>query len=251
MLNGSINNVSSELYFIYGLIALVVILIAIVIIIDRKEQRKSRRRVKLSDTLNMKPITEDMLRDNTYEEIDLIKDKKEEKKEVTEIPQIKLDLDFGDEEEVYQESDLEKTQAQIRVEEISKALEEAGVDSEEQVDKYSFYEEEQEKNAIISYEELSNSYDKLYEENEKRQYIDDATIPINIKELYELSDKEEAVVSEYIDDSKKEEINNRKETDYISPIYGIYNPNETKNDKDLENANKFLNNLKELKSNLE
>ena len=254
MFNGSIN---SELYFIYGLIAIVVMLIIIVIIIDKKDQKKNRRRVRLSDTLNMKPITEDMLRDKNYkheyDEINMINDDDPDSYvDSREIPQIKIDLrksglisdDYDDK---YEESDLEKTQAQIRVEEITKALEEAGVDSEDQVDRYSFYEEEQEKNAIISYEELANSYDKLYEENEKQQYIDDATIPINIRELYELTDKEEEYVKEYVNKSKPV----IKHTDYISPVYGIHDPNETGNDRDLENANKFLNTLKELKSSLE
>ena len=114
--------------------------------------------------------------------------------------------------------------------------------------------EEQEKNAIISYEELMNSYDKLYEENEKNQYVDDDTIPINIKELYELGEQEKKLDSVNI--KMEEEVLEEpivqqttfKKSPYISPVYGIEQSND---DTDLSSANQFLNNLKELKSNLE
>lgn len=241
--NGSIN---TELLFIYGLVALVVVLIIILIIIDRIENKKDKKRRSLSDTLNMKPITNDMLVDYKYKE-----DKKDEKNDEIivkseNIPEIKLDLKFEDN---YKETELDKTQAQIRVEEIKEALEEDGVDQEieKAKDKYASFEEEQEKNAIISYDELMNSYDKLYEENEKTQYLQDDQIPINIKELYELSEKE--IPNEVKEEEKVNEQSEStfKSSPYISPVYGIQKPA----DKEIENGNDFLNNLKELRSNLE
>ena len=130
--------------------------------------------------------------------------------------------------------------------------------------------EEQEKNAIISYNELKKSFDKLYSENEKIQYIDDDEIPINIDELYQLSKKQEK--KETLEDTikrinemstpKKEEYQQKenvttstfKSSPLISPVYGIQKPPvETKTtvDKDIQNANQFLQSLKELKNNLD
>ena len=192
----------------------------------------------------MKPLTEEMASE--------IEEKKEER--IASIPQVKVDLKNIPE---YKEEDLEKTQAQIRVEEINNALKEAGVDDETKeniYDKYDSFEQEQEQNAIISYEELMNSYDRLYEENEKNQYVDDDTIPINIKELYELGEQEKKLDSVNI--KMEEEVLEEptvqqtafKKSPYISPVYGIEQSND---DTDLSSANQFLNNLKELKSNLE
>lgn len=237
-------NINSELYFIYGLIVVVILLIILVLIIDRKDAKKDKRKIKLTDTLNMKPITDDMLRDSKYKEdvevIDMMDNNQEERSYFTRpIPKIKLDLEevgmiekTNNEEEIYHDTELEKTQAQLRVEEITKALEEAKVDEqiEEEKDKYQDYEEEQERNAIISYEELKGSYDKLYEESEKQQYIDDNSIPINIKELYEINDREEEYKEEFVEDD-------------VELL-------DTDNSKDINSASDFLTTLKELRNNL-
>lgn len=192
-------------------------------------------------------------------------------KEETELLEDMTSTDFSqNEEDIYIESDLEKTQAQIRVEEITEALKKAQVEEQIEEDKYAKFEEEQEKNAIISYNELKKSFDKLYSENEKIQYIDDDEIPINIDELYQLSKKQEK--KETLEDTiqiinemsapKKEEYHQKettttstfKSSPLISPVYGIQKPPvETKTtvDKDIQNANQFLQGLKELKNNLD
>ena len=104
------NSIDSELYIIYGLGGLVIILIIAIIIIDRIEKKRERKnRGLLSDTMQMKPLTEEMASE--------IEEKKEER--IASIPQVKVDLKDIPE---YKEEDLEKTQAQIRVEEINNAL---------------------------------------------------------------------------------------------------------------------------------
>ena len=255
MLNGSI---STELYFIYGLIIVVILLIITVLIIDRKDAKRDRRRIKLTDTLNMKPITDDMIRDSKYQddvELIEIESEDEEQYNTKSIPEIKIDLEkaglIDEEEEIYHDTELEKTQAQIRVEEITKALEEAKVDEkiEEEKDKYADYEEEQEKNAFISYEDLKNSYDKLYAENERKQYVEDNSIPINIKELYEVNNMEEEYQKEYV-------TNNDEDVELLdtdSPSNTYVHVNQTVNNKvdnDIKNASDFLTTLKELRNNL-
>lgn len=270
---GFLNSVSSGIYLVYGLVALLIILIIVIIIIDKKESKRETQ--NLFDTLNMKIIS-----NNSFEEEpEIIEVKQEEspKESFNDISnnissdlneardKIKETIKLMDMEDMLteKESDLEKTQAQLRVESITKALEEANVDEKIEEDKYQKFEEEQEKNAIISYEELKDSFDKLYSENEKIQYIDDDTIPININELYELSDE---IKKENIEETKsKEELlevksDNLSDTQfrnspYISPVYGIQKPPVTseihKTDDEIESATRFLNNLKELQSNLE
>ena len=150
------------------------------------------------------------------------------------------------EEEDYVEDELEKTQAQIRVEEITKALEDAKVDEKIEQDKYAKFEEEQEKNAFISYDELKNNYDKLYEENEKRQYIEDNTIPINIKELYEAAKQENIIETEKLEEPGIEIIFDDEPQRHIDNSFIT-----VKEEKEIKSASSFLNNLKELRDNLD
>lgn len=255
--------VNSELIFVYGLILLVIILIIVVVVIDRIESKKKPK--NLFDTLNMKIINDanNVIEEEKNKEVDVLEVESKQKEEVNfkdlePIPEVKVNK--IEDEEVYVESELEKTQAQIRVEEINEALKNAQIEEKIEEDKYAKFEEEQEKNAIISYNELKKSFDKLYSENEKIQYIDDDEIPINIDELYELSKKEEIkenkVKLDDLSNLKKEDTDTKifKNSPYISPVYGIQTPpitTKTEVDSDIQSANQFLQSLKELKNNLD
>lgn len=323
------DNINNGLLFIYGLIAIVIVLIIVIIIMDKVDSKKRKKRVSLADTMNMKPVKDDDFEDT--EIIDIVSISSKNK--VVNIDDIeKIGKDYSKQEEeilkenhiepeeieedfIESEPELEKTQAQLRVEQITKALEDAGVDEQIEKDKYAKFEEEQEKNAFISYEELKNNYDRLYEENEKAQYADDSTIPINISELKELAKeelkeipviekepevlKEEPIIEKKpevieelptIEEVKVEELEELDEfptikeetietldfddelegkhirietleedeeltkSPYISPVYGIQRPVEItpiEADKEVKGANSFLNNLKELRDNLE
>lgn len=268
------NAISSELFFVYALIALVIILIIVIVVLDKKESKK--RPKNLFDTLNMKIIA-DPYEQNTTDE-----DNEKVSEEIIINQELKVNDDFQDLEpieevkikdtaetlretinelknETYTENELDKTQAQIRVEEITKALEEAKQEELEE-DKYQKFEEEQEKNAIISYNELKESFDRLYSENEKIQYLDDDEIPINIDELYELRDhQQKAKLDDFTtiktEPEEKVSTSGFKNSPLISPVYGIQTPpvenNNKSLDSDIESTNLFLKNLKELKNNLE
>lgn len=268
------NAISSELFFVYALIALVIILIIVIVVLDKKESKKKPK--NLFDTLNMKIIA-DPYEQNTTDE-----DNEKVSEEIIINQELKVNDDFQDLEpieevkikdtaetlretinelknETYTENDLDKTQAQIRVEEITKALEEAKQEELEE-DKYQKFEEEQEKNAIISYNELKESFDRLYSENEKIQYLDDDEIPINIDELYELRDhQQKAKLDDFTtiktEPEEKVSTSGFKNSPLISPVYGIQTPpvenNNKSLDSDIESTNLFLKNLKELKNNLE
>lgn len=283
----------SELFFVYGLIALVVVLIIVIIVIDKRESKKKPQ--NLFDTLNMKIIANpsDYTEDGQLKEIEEqtpevieIKQQVEETsfEELQPIPEVKTIISSDNQstfehketltetidninEEIYTESDLEKTQAQIRVEEITEALKNAQIEEQIQEDKYTKFEEEQEKSAIISYNELKESFDRLYSENEKIQYLEDDEIPINIDELYELNNQKEDKKIEELPKIKLEDFSDFvkpqpetqttstfKSSPLISPVYGIQQPPvevKTAVDTDIQNANQFLQSLKELKSNLD
>ena len=67
LLNASVDK---ELYLIYGLVALVIILIIVIIILDRIENKKAKKSInRLSDTLQMKPITEEMIQNVLKEDL--------------------------------------------------------------------------------------------------------------------------------------------------------------------------------------
>lgn len=267
--------VGNELFFVYGLIALVIVLIIVIVVIDRIESKKKPK--NLFDTLNMKIVADPSSFEN----------QSEDKLEVVEVEQQFQQVDFHDlepipevetiasvveeandiDDSMYIETDLEKTQAQIRVEEITEALKKAELEEQLQEDKYAKFEEEQEKNAIISYNELKKSFDKLYSENEKIQYLEDDEIPINIDELYQLSNnknekKKEELPKVKLNDlsslttPKIQQSNNStfKSSPLISPVYGIQEPPVQVNsgmDTEIKNANQFLQSLKELKNNLD
>lgn len=263
------NAISSELFFVYALIALVIILIIVIIILDKKESKKEPK--SLFDTLNMKIIADsnEQLKSEKLEEVVINSNTDKPDSTFDDLAPLK-EIEIKDTEttlqetvselknEPYQETELDKTQAQIRVEEITKALEEAQKEQEQEEDKYQKFEEEQEKNAIISYNELKESFDRLYSENEKIQYLEDGEIPININELYELRDnKQKAKLDDFntVEVQKDTTSSGFKSSPLISPVYGIQKPpieNNVKSvDHDIENTNMFLKNLKELKSNLE
>lgn len=263
------NAISSELFFVYALIALVIILIIVIIILDKRESKKEPK--SLFDTLNMKIITDsnEQLKSEKLEEVVINSNTDKSDSTFDDLAPLK-EIEIKDTEttlqetiselknEPYQETELDKTQAQIRVEEITKALEEAQKEQEQEEDKYQKFEEEQEKNAIISYNELKESFDRLYSENEKIQYLEDDEIPININELYELRDnKQKTKLDDFntVEVQKDTTVSGFKSSPLISPVYGIQKPPIENNvkpvDRDIENTNMFLKNLKELKSNLE
>lgn len=143
-----------------------------------------------------------------------------------------------EEDEVYIESDLEKTQAQIELEQLSEALAKA---VEQEAIQHTKFEEIQEEEAIISYNELVKVCDRLYDENEKVQYMDEGNEPINLEELqrkfqrtittaqeespYEsqvqIQDHVPQTVVRKSVEEKEEPKPKFHTTPFISPVYGI------------------------------
>ena len=146
-------------------------------------------------------------------------------------------------------------------EELSK-VEETMVEEDEIAKKALSFEEEQERTAIISLDELMQKSDNLYSENEFVQY-DDGNEPISIDEVISMYNKEEkqinipevnAIVEEKINDAKEEKkelYTKKEEIPFISSVYGLeknemsFENTATYDKLDREKTNEFMRELRE------
>lgn len=188
------NDVSSEILIIYGLIGLVIGLIIVVLYLDKKE----KKRVNLVQTQELRLMDLRRANDEYIEEFKKTEEIVRETARVIErVQEVKQDRELRDrrdelqedyvekinikiDEDMYVEDDLEKTQAQLRIEALANELKKV---QEREIDKITRFEEEQEENAIISYKELLKVCDRLYDSNEKVQYMDEGDEPITISQL--------------------------------------------------------------------
>lgn len=295
---------NTELMIVYSLVGLIIVLIIIVLLIDHFGKKKEKDRLDSKRVIkNLKKIQKEQIDyaiDNCYNDVDIEDTIKIDPNQIIEAEkkvesdnsdlqiQTSLNLNIDDiisdaNEDLFEidgqqtldlgiEEEMEKTQAQIDVEEITSALERA-IKEEERIDPYQQFEDEQEENAIISYDELEKNFDRLYDENEKRQYMNDDNLPININELYQKNEEyhsnkvklEDMNTIEVKDDINRFEFNNKddntngfKNSPFISPVFGIQKeanksvPVESKDiDEELAKTTEFLNTLKELQKNLD
>ncbi len=254
MINLIGTDISNELLVVYSLIGFVIVLIIIIFIVDymgRKKKNNMFDSKKLSKRLKELQVESA----NTEVKVPIVN------QQIVPIEPVKMEEVYIDKtDDIYIESDLEKTQAQIELEQITLALSKAK--EEEKKDPYETFEIEQEQSAIISYEELKEKFEQLYDENEKVQYLDDDKIPININELLET--KEKAFNKVTLDDMKtvftpKETVvSGFKSSPVISPVYGIQKEPATSSsnnlveiDEEIRKTNEFLKTLKELQKNLD
>ena len=152
--------------------------------------------------------------------------------------------------------------------ELLKAQEQQKVEESKNIELTEF-EEEQEKNAIISVEELMKKSDILYEQNETTQYADEGNEPISLKDLerrmnnikeeakaLDIKQQEPEIIESTPIEISKEETNKVvlddfysidktkaynddhifKSSPIISPIFGIEKQHTNDNSLELENT---------------
>ena len=158
---------------------------------------------------------------------------------------------------VKNEETVKKEENKVNIqEELNKALD--TIPNEDSI--VTSFEEEQERTAIISLDELMNRSDALYSDNEFVQY-DDGNEPISIDEVINMFNKneEEKEVPELMQDivnDKKEVYTHKENIPFISSVYGI----ETDNSLEFENTatyeklsrskkNEFMTKLREINEN--
>ena len=163
--------------------------------------------------------------------------------------------------------ELAKLEEQILDAPTSRELEQEEVKEESFADKASLYEQLEEENAIISYDELLKATKFGYTDEEMNNYVDEEDAIISLdefenlyKEVNKLAKEDSKVDFSKLDMNKKEE-KKFKSSEIISPVYGTHKEEESKpviSDEDIiklndeiKKTNDFLNTLKELKKNLD
>lgn len=218
-LNGTISN---QIYFVYGLIGIVLILIVAILLMDRKERKKEYSKNLFDNKfirkqgiephaseVELKPVDKKMERvipellESVEENIvvEQVKEAKneyqvlspsfvEEQKEVIHptpsYEAVKNSMKPMQKEEtityVDEDPELEKTQAQLELQRLTEELKKAETEENNRI-KLTNFELEQEENAIISIHELMKRSNELYDKNEEIQYMDEGNEPINLEEL--------------------------------------------------------------------
>lgn len=163
-------------------------------------------------------------------------------------------------------------------EEKKEIKEETAVNNEQPKESVKSFEEEEEENAIISYDELKKATNFGYTDEEMDKYVDEKDAIISIAELerlykestalnIETANEKEEVELKSFDIKRVEdlpEISSEKKfqsTPFISPVYGIgaveesleleQTANLAKLNEEIKKTNEFLKALKELKKNLQ
>ena len=255
----------NEIILMIGVVSTLLVIITILTVLDVKDYLKNKdsdeeeyefgeelqtNMVEEQEEVNEKLDTVEVLEVKNDEEI-LIADVNDEptvsiepvKKEIVE-PMIE---EF---EEPLMIEEVEESTPNTLVMEEEYQPEHANVDMKEELNKVldtipsednlvTSFEEEQERTAIISLDELMNRSNELYNQNEVVQY-DDGNEPISIDEVISMFNKEEKSVPEVMQDivednvsQKKEAYTHKETTPFISSVYGI---EPTNNSLEFENT---------------
>ena len=147
MINFIGTDITKELLIVYTLIGIVITFLIVFLIVDHVKSKKRESAFNPKKlTRSLKELEKETRKVDIKEETVLV-EKQDEL--IVPIEDIKIEETIINEveDEIYIEEEIEKTQAQIEVEEITKALEEA--QKEERIDPYKQFEEEQELNEIV------------------------------------------------------------------------------------------------------
>ena len=256
-----------------GVVCVLLVCITILAILDIKEYLKNKKNSIIEENEKIEESTIDIKEDNQEKveifEIDEGQDNMETMEYDTfeELEPVKIEPKVEKQEEPLI-SEIEENSEVLSVqvnetkninleEELNKAVE--PINSLE--DTITNFEMEQEKNAIISIDELMKKSNELYDSNEIVQY-DDGNEPISIDEVINrYNEEKEKVVPEVMECIEEKEeprklYSEKKTTPFISSVYGIENSNSlsfentaTYEKLDRSKNNEFMNKLREMSEN--
>lgn len=271
-----LNKISSEnLIVICIVMSIVALFLAISVSIEFFNNYKRKKILKKEDNIYDSDENTDI---NTIEDSNI---KYVEEDEELEKTKAKLELAKLKERLIKEEEEkkklLEINLALVNNEKAKDDVKENNIEKNNEVSKLKdnisnnlTYEQLEEENAIISYDELKNSTTFGYTDEEMNKYADEKDAIISIEELEKLykeskaiyEDKKESVVIKRVEDLP--EISSTKKfqsSPFISPVYGIgineeniqleQTANLEKLNEELRKTNEFLKALKELKKNLQ
>lgn len=247
------------------ILAIVLVVIAILFLILFLERRGAKKAIKQE----INTINENKVDDNTE-----VVEHLDKKSDVLDNSHEEV-IDEQEEGQVfYVKTENEQEEAKEKLEEVTKRLIDEEIHESSDLIDHTHFENEQEEDSIISYEELVNASHNIDEKND-RVLRDEDEAAITIEELYKKHEEEQNVVEHSI--SKETKVNNPvfeeehkgfKNSEVISPVFGVYNGkikekntdvlkeiNKTVSPKDLEDeierTEDFLEELKRLKNRLD
>lgn len=292
-----LNKISSDnLMLVCVVMSVIALSLAIAVSIElfgrRRKKRVVEKVIDKEENINIKKddnityVEEDDELEKTAAKLELAKLKERLEKEETEkkkLLEINLALVTNKEKELEK-----KNESSVKAEEVVNNAKEENVavttleatkedkqeveildEEDDYVDRNSLYEELEEENAIISYDELRKSASFGYTDEEMDKYVDEKDAIISIEELEKLYKESNEMEEEIpVFDIKRvedlPEISDEKKfqsTPFISPVYGIgvteesiqleQTANLEKLNEEIRKTNEFLKTLKELKKNLQ
>ena len=276
----------NELMLMIFVVGVLLVFIVVLTILDLREYRKLKNEDEEFKPEKEEPIQEIEKQDSSVE-MEFVQEPKEEQEMEVLVSEVKEnDTPFVEEdeiipivqenvepirdviEEVHEEvvepivmPKMVEEHQEVHLDEELDKISETIVDDEKKVVSF---EEEQERTAIISLDELMNKSDNLYNANEINQYNDDDE-PISLDEVFNMYQKEEPEevvevretpkVLEEVMEEKKELYTKKESVPFISSLYGL-----EKNDMSFENtasyeklnreqSNEFMSKLREMSEN--
>ncbi len=239
--------------------------------IGKEETVQDDNAINIKEDANITYVEEDEEFEKTKAKLELAKlkerlEKEEELAKEKEIVTSSDNLNVLDTEKEENKEHNEYEKSNITYEEKTENIE--AIDNKEEVNQ-DFDDGEDEKNAIISYDELKNAASFGYTDEEMENYVDEKDAIISIDELERLyRETNEFKTKEIpkVDIKSLEElpeISSEKKfqsTPLISPVYGTYLKDEEiennmanieKFSDEIKKTNEFLRALRELKKNLQ
>ena len=265
-----INEFGKENFYILITIVIVILIALFLIIIFEKHSAKKVLKEQLDNMKNNpQPVKREAVINKIHDEepVEVLEEHPEEEQPVKkeEVKQTKNEV-------YYVHDDNPQETAKEKLEEVTRRL----IDEDESLSliDHTHFEEEQEEKSIISYDELVKASHDIDQKNDKL-LEDEGEAAITLEELYNKYAEEQNVIEEETSSKEikttnpvfEEEPRKFKNSDVISPVFGVYTGKEKPKvevlkdiDKevgqaDLEDEIKrtedFLHELKRLKSKLD
>ena len=255
-------------YIMIAIVVIIFLALFFIIIFEKRNAKKIMREqinnIKKSKRFNKERVIvrDDYQNTESDDSVDFLED-----------PSQKKVYDNNVNEEVYYvENEDTKEEAKEKLEEVTKRLIDEQEDSS--LIDHTHFEEEQEEKSIISYDELIKASYDIDEKNDKL-LADEGEAAITIEELYKKHQEEQDIINNIDAINEKEKVSNPvfeeekkfKNSDVISPVFGVYSGKEKPQNDVLKEINKnveqadledeiqrtedFLRELKRLKNKLD
>lgn len=189
----------TEIFLMIGVVGVLLVVIVVLTILDIKDYRKNVSLLKNDEEIDDNEVMAEEVKEPIKTEEILISDISEENTSLeTHLDEIVIEEVSDDnivleevEEPLIMQEDIQENR-NILEEELNKTLE--TMPNEDNL--VTTFEEEQERTAIISLDELMSKTNEIYSENEMMQY-DDGNAPITIDEVINKYNKEQPIISSF------------------------------------------------------